>query len=153
MNIASTDFTLKHNSFDIYVSGCNGPHCSGCHNPELFSFCVGKEYNQEYFNLILNKIKRFDKLIKNIMIFGGEPLDQKKEDINDLLLNLSVMTNKNIWLFTKYSFENVSINYPNILSYLHYIKCGKYDENKLTDNNIQYGIKLASSNQKIIKLN
>lgn len=37
------------------------------------------------------------------------------------------------------------------LQYFDYVKIGRYDENLTTDNNIQYGIKLATSNQIIFK--
>jgi hypothetical protein len=35
MNIASIDYSPSTESLDIYVSGCNKPHCNGCHNPDL----------------------------------------------------------------------------------------------------------------------
>ena len=149
MKIAGTQFTLKTKSFEIYVSGCAGnPHCKGCHNPETWDFNVGEEFDDIIKKQIQEKIKSFNSLIDNIMIFGGEPLDQKKEDIIDLLSFLSTF-NKKIWLFTRYEKEEID---EDILNLLDYVKCGRYIQELTTDKNIQFGIKLATSNQKIYKL-
>jgi hypothetical protein len=43
-------------------------------------------------------------------------------------------------------------NFPELLNYNIYIKYGRYIEELKIDNNIQYGIKLASINQGIIKI-
>lgn len=73
MNILATQFTLEYKSFDIYVAGCNGqPHCTNCHNPETWEFNQGIKYNDDYFKIIKDKVYKFNNLIENIMIFGGE---------------------------------------------------------------------------------
>ena len=82
------------------------------------------------------------------MVFGGEPLDQPYVDLKRLIEFLKT-TKKTLWLFTRYSLEEVLSN--TIFSSFDYIKCGCYNQNLITDNNIQYGIKLATSNQKIYK--
>ena len=56
MNIASIDFSLKTKSLDIYVAGCNGPYCKGCHNHELFNFDVGEKYTIDFFKTKLRLI-------------------------------------------------------------------------------------------------
>lgn len=151
MNIISLEYTLNIKSLDIYVSGCKGKsgiHCKGCHNPSTWNFNIGKDYTS-FFEKIENYIKDYNNLIDNIMIFGGEPLDQ---DINDLTMFLDYLKrfNKDIWLFTRYDYNEVS---EDILNRLDYIKCGEYLEDLKVDDNIQYGIKLATSNQKIYKIN
>lgn len=149
MNILYTDYTLQHNSLDIYVSGCRGnPHCSGCHNPESWDFEQGTQYNEKYFNYIKNKLKDFDLLIGNIMIFGGEPLDQNHDELIHMLMDLKSFSKK-IWLFTRYELSEVP---KEVLKLCDYVKCGKYDSELICDDNIQYGIKLATNNQKIIKV-
>lgn len=149
MNILSTQYTLSNKALEIYVAGCNGqPHCTNCHNPMSWDFNLGEEYHIGYFNNnIRNKINQFDDLIDNIMIFGGEPLDQPYDYLTDMLYDLKSL-NKSIWLFTRYDIEDVDIVIKN---YCDYIKCGRYIESLRTDDNIQYGIKLATSNQKIYK--
>lgn len=146
MNILGTQYTLKHKAFEIYVAGCNGsPHCKGCHNPESWDFDMGDKMDSDYLFLLQNKIQSFNELIENIMIFGGEPLDQDKEELIQLLKWLSQF-NKKVWIFTRYNLDEVS---SDIKNYCDYLKCGKYEENLCVNNNIQYGITLATSNQHI----
>lgn len=149
MNILSTQYTLSNKALEIYLAGCSGnPHCENCHNPLSWDFNLGEEYHVGYFNNnIRNKVNQFNDLIDNIMIFGGEPLDQSYDYLTDMLYDLKSL-NKSIWLFTRYNIEDVDIVIKN---YCDYIKCGRYIESLRTDTNIQYGIKLATSNQKIYK--
>jgi len=151
MRILGTQYTLEYESLDIYISGCKGsPHCSGCHNPESWDFNKGEIYDELYCEKLKCKITSFDDMINNIMIFGGEPLDNIHDYIVKLLLDLiKINSNKKIWLFTRYDINEVPLKIKRMCDY---IKCGRYDELLKTDNNIQYGIKLATSNQKIYKL-
>lgn len=148
MNIIYTDYTLKHKSLDIFLAGCNGdPHCEGCHNPESWDFDIGTLYNEKYFKYIQKRVKEFDLLIDNIMIFGGEPLDQDIDELLHLLLDLK-STGKKIWLFTRYEIKEVS---KEVVSLCDYIKCGRYIPELKTEENIQYGVTLPTNNQKIYK--
>ena len=150
MNIISTQYTLKYKSLEIVVSGClgdNGKHCVGCHSPETWNFDIGEDYNIKMPNII-SKIHKANELIDWIWVYGGEPLDNNHEDLIDMLDQLK-QTNKPIMLFTRYSFEDVP---EYIKDFCDYIKCGAYREDLKTDDNIQYGVKLATSNQKIYKL-
>ena len=148
MRILATQYTLSTKSLEIYVAGCNGqPHCKNCHNPESWNFDNGDLYTTDKFLAIKEKIDDNPLLIKNIMIFGGEPLDQDKVELLILLQTLKTL-NLPIWIFTRYDITEV---YDFVKEYCDYIKCGRYIEELKTDNNIQYGIKLATSNQKIYK--
>lgn len=148
MKIASTQYSLAHNSFEIYLSGCNEqPKCEGCYSKELWDFDVGEEYTKKYFEKLSKKINNFEKIIDNIFILGGEPLDQNTDELLMLTSDLKYF-NKPIWLFTRYELEKIDKS----ISYLFdYIKSGKYLKELSCDNNIQYEIKLATSNQKIYK--
>lgn len=148
MNILATQYTLSTNSLEIYVAGCNGnPHCAHCHNPESWDFNNGEKFDEKFLDKVSEKITDFDDLIKNIMIFGGEPIDQNHKELESMLESLSNYR-KPIWLFTRYSIDNV----PDFVKkYCEYIKCGRYDSELVSDDNIQYGIKLSTSNQKIYK--
>lgn len=133
------------------MAGCSGnPHCTNCHNSESWNFNQGEKYTFLYAKKLCYKIKEFNSIIDNIMIFGGEPLDQNINDLIYLLLGLTYHQ-KNIWLFTRYSLDEVKDKLKENIELCDYIKCGRYKENLITDNNIQYGIKLATSNQKIYK--
>lgn len=145
MNIANTQVDIDHSAFEIYVSGCQG-HCAGCYNSELWDFNQGirwKEYLDKYN--VFNKIEKATELIDKIVILGGEPFDQNLWELLNFILYLKLKSDKEIWLFTSY--ENIG-DHP-VLKYLDYIKHGKYIKELETDNNIQFGYKLATSNQYI----
>ena len=146
MHIASTQYTLSTSSLDIYFSGCNPPHCKGCQNPELWEFVNKNNYIKKLKD-IKTKVKNFNTLIDNIMIFGGEPLDQNNDEFLDFLNKLKTL-DKVIWLFTRYSLGEVP---DDVKTLCDYIKTGRYLPELKTDNNIQYGITLATSNQKVYK--
>lgn len=148
MRIVSIDFSLPRQSLDIYVSGCKGPHCKGCHNPSAWDFNYGKELNQKVIDEITEYINNFSTLIKNVMIFGGEPLDQPLDEVVMLLKFLETF-NVPIWLFTRYLLDKVP---EEVLDHVDYIKTGRYQEENLCEDNIHYGIKLASRNQVIFKI-
>lgn len=149
MNILSTQYTLSTKSFEIYVAGCGGqPHCINCHNPETWDFNQGTEWNNEYYlSIVKPKVIEFSSIIDRVMIFGGEPLDQKHSELLTMLYDLKEL-NKDIWLFTRYLFEDIP---EEIINCCDYIKCGRYIQELETEDNIQYGIKLSTINQYIYK--
>lgn len=148
MNIVSTQYTLKTKSLELYLAGCSGqPKCKNCHNPVLWDFNIGEKFDNIYFNKeILNKYKEFKPLIKNVMIFGGEPLDQNFMELELLLIKLTELSIP-IWLFTRYSIDEVPLF---VKQYCEYIKCGRYIP-ELKGEFEYYGIILSTSNQKIYK--
>ena len=150
MNIIGIQYTLQYKSLDIYLAGCSGNkgvHCTSCHNPESWNFNQGKLYDNIYFQTIKNKVVDFNNLIDNIMIFGGEPNDQNQDELLHFLLDIKSL-DKKIWLFTRYEIDNI----PKFeLTLCDYIKCGAYIPELKTENNVMYGIKLATSNQRIYK--
>ncbi len=148
MNILGTQYTLNNHAFEIYISGCAGnPHCKGCHNPESWDFDQGSPDNQFFRVAITEKIDTFEPMIDNIMIFGGEPNDQDLGELEDFIRFLKVFR-KPIWLFTRYRFEEVPAFEKTMCDY---IKCGAYIPELTVEDNIQYGIKLSTSNQRIYK--
>ena len=151
MNILATQYTLQHKSLEIYLAGCNAnPHCTSCFNSESWNFNQGIKYDNYYFNKhIKQKCDDFSLLINNIFVLGGEPNDQDKDELLHLLFDLKSL-NKKIWIFTRYDLKQL----PKFeLELCDYIKCGKYIPELTIENNTQYGIKLATSNQKIYKKN
>ena len=147
MNIASTQFSLNFDAFEIYLSGCDGVCSEECHNKELWDFNLGKDYKEE-LTRIVGKIHKFSLLIKSVWVLGGEPLLQDKDKLIDLLKELK-KTDKDITLFTRFELNDID---KEIIELCDYIKCGCYREDLKTDDNIWYGIKLATSNQKIYKI-
>ena len=146
MKIASTQYTLQHKALEIYLSGCDG-HCGrGCHNQELWDFDIGNDYSSE-LPKIVKKAKDFKGLIDNLWILGGEPLLQEHIELMDLIHELK-NTDKKIWLFTRYDIEEIPSYIKDICDY---IKCGRYIPELVCDDNVQYGVKLSTSNQIIYK--
>lgn len=133
-------------SFEIYLSGCNRtPKCKNCHNPLLWDFNYGKDLNYKKLNKLI-KYSKFD----NFVILGGEPLDQNSSKFNELILYLKKNYPKiPIWLYTSYELKDIP---KHLLLYVNYIKTNKYEEKLRTNNNIHFGVKLASSNQKIYQI-
>ena len=105
MNIASIEYSLETSSLDIYVSGCNAPHCRGCHNPELQRFDVGISYNT-WIRPIQEHLTEFSELVDYIFIMGGEPLHQDPDHLRRLIVPL-LKFNKKIVLFTRYDLQAV----------------------------------------------
>lgn len=153
MRILATQYTLSNRSFEIYTAGCIGnPHCTGCYSPETWDFDQGELFTQEYFNeKIKSKLNDFNMLIDNVMIFGGEPLDNSKDDLMLLLENLAKFK-KPIWIFTHYDLQDAKNKLGEAINFVDYLKCGAYIPQLTVDDNIQHGIKLATSNQKIYKV-
>lgn len=146
MHIVATQYSMSTQSLDIYFSGCNPPHCKGCHNSELHEFGVIDNYKNKLFGIV-KKVEEFDLIIKNIFILGGEPLDQESDHLFSFIKEMS-KCNKDIWLFTKYSLTRVP---KNIKGLCDYIKSGRFEIDNTSDDNVQYGIKIASKNQKVFK--
>jgi anaerobic ribonucleoside-triphosphate reductase activating protein len=145
LRIITTQYSIAQESLDIYVAGCNAPHCIDCFNPESWEYNQGTIYDSQFFvKRVRDKARIFPDLVKNIFIYGGEPLDS---DVSELLFELSTL-HLPLWLFTHYSLEEVP---QYVKNYCSFIKCGRYDPLLKTEDNIQYGVKLATCNQRIYK--
>ena len=142
-----SQYNFEHKALEIYLAGCKG-NCKGCHNPEMKSFDVGTELNCEEYEKIEEKIK--SDLVENIWILGGEPIDRNIYELDLLIYRLSFIL-KPIWLFTRYELRDIQLLINNDLLDVDYIKVGPYIQELKTDTNIQHGVKLATSNQKILK--
>lgn len=152
MNILGTQYNLHDRAFEIYVAGCNSqPHCKGCHNPESWDFDGGYELTTSVRDKIYKKISRFNTLIDRIYILGGEPLDNDIDALIEIVEFLADNAHKEIWLFTRYGLYDLPSLLGNKLILFAYIKCGVYDDTKLSDEHYEHGIKLASTNQHVFK--
>lgn len=142
-------------SVTIFFSSC--PHkCEGCHNPSTWQ----DKDKGEYFTLekqedILNHISLNDKIYDALVLSGGDPLCD-----DNILYTISFakefkkrFPDKEIWCYTGYTFELVKsdTNRNESLKYIDYIKCGRYVQNLTVTDNVQYDIRLATSNQHIYK--
>ena len=131
----------------IYLSGCN-LHCQGCFNQEAWDFNAGKELTNDVINELIMSIE--PSYIQGISILGGEPLDPKNQE--SVLKIVEAVKgkyhNKDIWLWTGYTFENVpKTEYLNkILKYVDVIVDGPFMLEK-QDVNLPYS---GSSNQRVL---
>lgn len=147
MNIVRVDYSMQFMSLDVYFSGCAAnPYCKGCFNPEAWDFTCGKDWKQYIFH-INDNMKKFSSMIKRVMIYGGEPLDQDPEQFIQFLDAIREY-GKDIWVFTRHSIDVVS---QEVKDRVDYIKCGPYIEELTTSDNCEFGVKLATSNQHIYK--
>lgn len=155
MKIVSTQFNIKHMVLEIYVSGCKGPYCKGCHNPETWSFDNGTHWIGAMEH-IKAQLRTYKKMCKGFWILGGEPLDQESIDMANFLLTLKEKwPDKYIMIWTRY-YED---EWPHAMSqlihgYASYVKCGRYEEDRppITYEVEGQEIKLASSNQLIMEI-
>lgn len=145
------------NGFSVVIFYSSCPHhCKGCQNPSTWKDKdVGELITDSVKESILKHIKDNDHIYDALVLSGGDPL------CDDNILNAlkisrefkELFPNKELWIYTGYEFSKIKNDITRlcILKYCDYIKCGAYKEELKTTDNIQYDIRLATSNQKIYK--
>lgn len=135
----------------IWVSGC--PHrCPGCFNSNAWDFNAGKEFTESVKQYILNNVG--EDICDGLVVLGGEPLaDNNKEDVTNLILECKRRyPNKNIWVYTGYTYEElVERNDTTINTCLNHIDVlvdGRFEKDKAS-HALKYK---GSSNQRIIDM-
>jgi len=83
----------------IYCAGCSH-HCPGCHNPQTWDGNQGTSYTIDELMAI---IKRAD---MNVTFSGGDPM-YCPEGFTELAKRIHSETDKNIWCYTGYTFEEL----------------------------------------------
>ena len=130
----------------LFVSGCTH-NCEGCFNKEQQDFNYGNEFTKETEDEFIELTKA--RQIRGVNILGGEPMQQVMDDtLLNLLRRIKLETNKPIWLWSGYTFEEI-INNPKraeILKEVDVLIDGKYEESK-RDLMLKYR---GSSNQRVI---
>lgn len=154
MNINAIQYSLPTLSLEIYVAGCNAPHCVGCHNPILHDFDNGAPYQEWEKTLRRYAVDYMGDipLVRNIWVLGGEPLDQPCDDLVSLLtLVRSIFKGTKVWLFTRYDLADIPAV---IVRQCDFVKTGRFtkglDEVEVSGNGIRFY--LASSNQRLHKI-
>ena len=130
----------------LFVSGCTH-NCEGCFNKEQQDFNYGNEFTKETENEFIEYTK--SRQIKGVNILGGEPMQQTKDDsLLNLLKRIKIETNKPIWLWSGYKFEEIIIE-PKMLELLKQVDVlidGKFEIEK-RDLMLKYR---CSENQRVI---
>ena len=88
----------------IYCAGC-AHHCPGCHNPQSWATDAGQEMDVEDIMQVIEA----DPYAPGVTFTGGDPM-QQPEGFAALATAIRQRTNKNIWCYTGYRWENVVDN-------------------------------------------
>jgi len=124
----------------IYVAGC-WHRCKGCHNPLSWKENHGTDYTvDELINIIL------ENEIADVTISGGDSLTYQYNDTLELLKAIKERTDKNIWLYTGYKFEELCQSKRECLDYIDVLVDGRFEQEE-RDLSIQFR---GSKNQRII---
>jgi anaerobic ribonucleoside-triphosphate reductase activating protein len=127
----------------IYSQGCNH-HCNGCHNPQTWSPDGGKLYDvHKLYEIIVNEE------LSDVTFSGGDPMFQV-EAFTELAKMVKNKTNKTIWCYTGYTYEQIkeSPRMRLILPLLDVLVDGRFD---ITKRNTDLKFR-GSENQRIIHL-
>jgi anaerobic ribonucleoside-triphosphate reductase activating protein len=124
----------------LFLTGCSH-NCPGCHNKELNKM-PGSMYTIEQAKAYIDR-NTFD---KKVTFSGGDPMMQSKSLVD--LCELLHDDGYNIWVYTGYTYEEVTANYDMsmVLLYIDVLVDGKFDI-ELHDSNLKFR---GSSNQRII---
>lgn len=138
----------------IFVSGCRH-RCRGCFNENAWDFNYGEEYTNETEEYILDLLENDS--ISGLSILGGEPLEPENQPYVARLIDLvkTKFTNKNIWLYTGFTFEwileNMNDKFPSLKDIIYntdVLVDGKFEIDK-KDLKLRFR---GSSNQRLINL-
>lgn len=127
----------------IYCAGCPN-HCPGCHNPQSWDIQNGTMTSTDE---IMKEI--MSDPFANVTFTGGDPMFQP-EEFKELAQEIRKASNKTIWCYTGYKFENLQKN-PQQLALLQQIDVlvdGPFIE-ALRDKDLFFR---GSSNQRIINV-
>lgn len=128
----------------ICAIDCN-INCLNCFNQHMKDLPTIYKETQDIINEIL--ANPFNKGI----ILGGLEWTLQSEEMKELIY-LAQQNNLEVMLYTGLDENVFKTNFPDIYNLSNiYIKFGKYKEELKCNNNVQYGVKLASQNQKIIR--
>lgn len=127
----------------IYSQGCIH-HCNGCHNPQTWNPDGGTLYEvNELYDIIVNEE------LSDVTFSGGDPMFQV-EAFAELAKMVKNTTNKTIWCYTGYTYEQIKEN-PRmrlILPFLDVLVDGRFN---ITKRNTDLKFR-GSENQRIIHL-
>ena len=127
----------------LFVSGCHF-NCKGCFNKEYQDFAYGSMWNKEIEDTFIKYGK--DDNVTGFSILGGEPLIQDFDTMANLLRRNKTETNKSIWMWTGFRFENLSEQQRKIISYVDVLVDGQFIEEE-KDLRLQWK---GSKNQRVI---
>lgn len=125
----------------VYSAGC-AHHCKGCHNPASWNLATG---NLVPVTDLMKQILEADN--SGVTFSGGDPMFQV-EAFTELARMIKEQTQKNIWCYTGYEFDEVlgSERLSRILPYIDVMVDGRFVEEEKDPGLIFRG----SKNQRLI---
>ncbi len=125
----------------IYCAGC-GHHCPGCHNPQSWDFDGGEERSVDDLMAEITEDPFAD-----VTFTGGDPLYQAAA-FTELARRIKQETNKNIWCYTGFLFEDIrdKAQFQELFNHIDVIVDGRFD---LSQRNEDLPFR-GSANQRII---
>ena len=116
----------------IYVSGCWWK-CNNCHNPTTHNVTDGQKIKIAELIKIINNIDN-----ENITISGGDGLTYQIRETYELIKELKLYYNKNIWVYTGYTYEGLLKDKnpirQEILKYIDVLVDGKFNYVRAKEN-------------------
>ena len=125
----------------IYCAGCDH-HCPGCHNPQSWDFDGGEEWSVDDLMAEITEDPFAD-----VTFTGGDPLYQAAA-FTELARRIKQETNKNIWCYTGFLFEDIrdKAQFQELFNHIDVIVDGRFD---LSQRNEDLPFR-GSANQRII---
>ena len=87
----------------LWLSGCSH-HCYNCQNPQTWDPEDGVPFDDDAYQELITKLSK--DYISGITFSGGDPLYQAK-GFAELARAIKERTNKNIWCYTGFCFEQL----------------------------------------------
>lgn len=128
----------------IWMDGCEHG-CKGCSNPELWDIQSKYKTDIDIVSKMINTVND-NRVVDGFTLTGGDPFYQP--DALEKLLPYLYSLNKDILVYTGYSYEFLKERYSHLLKYIAVLIDGKYIEEENTgailkgsDNQIIYILK------------
>lgn len=141
--LASTDGV----AFEIYVAGCKHHPCEDCHSPHTWDFNQGVHMDDGFYDALLDYMEPRHWQFDNIVLLGGEPLDNPKDEIINFCEYMQLFK-KPLWLYTHYELDEID---EEIKQCFDYIVTGMFKKDLYSDTYLSRGVQLKSTNQKVNK--
>lgn len=120
-------------------------NCKGCFNQELKTLPTRKATAAEIIEQVMSN--PFNQGI----ILGGLEWTAQPNELRELI-SAAIIMQIPIMLYTHMTEEEFIVHFPELVHSQLWVKFGAYEEALRTETNVQYGVKLASSNQYIKQL-
>lgn len=121
------------------ISGCPY-HCEGCHSQYLWEY-----EGDDLLPNLPNVIKKYGSYVTCICFMGGD------QNMFDLMVALAYCK-QHRYKTCVYSGCDKIKKFDSVLEYLDWLKIGRYDKSLKCDNHTEYGVKLATANQHLYKI-